>query len=574
MNKITFCPQCIIPYLKKDTSCSNCGAKTIEVIDEIRPVFEPEIVLVSKIDDNFALKVGKNIKFGWKINVYYYFEGGIKLKGPTEKHIVSFKEDAIQKFVQSIKKFSDFEPDLLAIPAIKRTIELNEEYIDTKSNKSKEYSKSVMKLHRGRLPVVSFSGGKDSTVVSDLVIKALKNSTDENGLKYNLMHIFGNTTLEFPYTYSYINEYKKTIPDLPMRKTLVNKEFFDMCTQLGPPSRVMRWCCTVFKTSPINSLINQFLKDNKQYPNGIVTFYGIRKSESARRAKYNVDKDMAKTDDETIPFFRDNDVYSKDKSPKIAQQLVVSPIFDWSNIDIWLYIFRNNLIFNKAYYFGFNRVGCWCCPSNSNWSFFLNRIVNHELGEKWRKFLYKFAENMNKSDLDDYVDSGKWKSRSGGIGVSNKQIFISDHICGDDKYSKTYKLTKPACLNIFEFFKPFGKIKVIQNNKKTEGVIYDKKDTALMMIEFELGSDSVKITCITPSNYKLQVQRNEAQLRKYQACVDCGACPSICPFNAISVVGGIYKIDENKCVCCQQCVHHFDKGCLVSKVLSTKEVNE
>jgi hypothetical protein len=43
--------------------------------------------------------------------------------------------------------------------------------------------------------VLSFSGGKDSTATADVVIKALGNTS--------LVHIFGNTTLEFPLTYEY-----------------------------------------------------------------------------------------------------------------------------------------------------------------------------------------------------------------------------------------------------------------------------------------------------------------------------------------------------------------------------------
>ena len=43
--------------------------------------------------------------------------------------------------------------------------------------------------------VLSFSGGKDSTVTADIVIKALSNPS--------LVHIFGDTTLEFPLTIEY-----------------------------------------------------------------------------------------------------------------------------------------------------------------------------------------------------------------------------------------------------------------------------------------------------------------------------------------------------------------------------------
>ena len=52
--------------------------------------------------------------------------------------------------------------------------------------------------------VISFSGGKDSTATADVVIKALSNPS--------LVHIFGNTTLEFPSTTEYANRYRETHP--------------------------------------------------------------------------------------------------------------------------------------------------------------------------------------------------------------------------------------------------------------------------------------------------------------------------------------------------------------------------
>jgi phosphoadenosine phosphosulfate reductase len=47
---------------------------------------------------------------------------------------------------------------------------------------------------------VSFSGGKDSSVVSDLVMRALGRA--------DILHIFGDTTLEFPETFQYMDQYK------------------------------------------------------------------------------------------------------------------------------------------------------------------------------------------------------------------------------------------------------------------------------------------------------------------------------------------------------------------------------
>ena len=36
-------------------------------------------------------------------------------------------------------------------------------------------------------------------------------------------------------------------------------------------------------------------------------------------------------------------------------------------------------------------------------------------------------------------------------------------------------------------------------------------------------------------------------------CITCGACASICPVNAISIVKGKAKIDEKKCIKCGSC---------------------
>ena len=116
--------------------------------------------------------------------------------------------------------------------------------------------------------VASFSGGKDSTVTADLAVRALSNPY--------LVHIFGDTTLEFPSTLEYVKRFRKSHP-LAIFKTARNNEqvFYEVAEEIGPPARSMRWCCSMFKTGPISRAFKSLFGNQP-----ILTFYGIRKGES------------------------------------------------------------------------------------------------------------------------------------------------------------------------------------------------------------------------------------------------------------------------------------------------------
>ena len=66
--------------------------------------------------------------------------------------------------------------------------------------------------------------------------------------------------------------------------------FYDVCEDIGPPARMMRWCCSMFKTGPITRVINSLYRSQQ-----ILTFYGIRKNESVSRSKYNRIEDDAES---------------------------------------------------------------------------------------------------------------------------------------------------------------------------------------------------------------------------------------------------------------------------------------
>lgn len=260
----------------------------------------------------------------------------------------------------------------------------NKERYNRIVEEAKGYIRSVTENFNITDMFVSFSGGKDSTVTADLVTRALSNP--------QIMHIFGDTTLEFPYTYEYVQRFRKDHPKTPLISARnKEKDFEELCKLVGPPSRVMRWCCTIFKTGTIQKRIKSLYRDKNQ----ILTFYGIRRSESLSRSKYERESD----------------------SPKITKQRIVSPIIDWMDFDIWLYILTSGIDFNDAYRLGYARVGCWCCPNNSGWSEFLSKIHMHEQSERFRTLLIDFARSIGKEDAEVYVDDGFWKARQGGNGV-------------------------------------------------------------------------------------------------------------------------------------------------------------
>lgn len=396
--------------------------------------------------------------------------------------------------------------------------------------------------------MVSFSGGKDSTVVSDLVRKSLSAP--------DVLHVFGDTTLEIPDTYSYVESMHKEIPCLITVRN--NKQqFLDMCEEIGPPSRVMRWCCTMFKTGPITTQIQKWFSNQR-----ILTFYGVRHSESVSRSKYRR-------------------VESTNSSIKIAAQTVASPIIEWNDIDIWNYLLGEEVHFNPAYKKGFDRVGCWCCPNNTGRSAVLASIYLHEAYVRWRNFLVNFSKNvLKKPDAEVYVDTGKWKARQGGNNIAlakDVNVIAQDCTLEDDAY--LFKLTKPMDESFYELFIPLGEQSLDLGNRLLKEIVFidhRSKQRIFSIAPFTVPNQeySVKVKIYQPERKAELRMKISYQIRKYNICRRCLKCESVCMFGAISLQDG-YHIDANKCTRCQRCI--MDKfitgGCLISKFLKTKGNN-
>lgn len=542
---IYWCDECNVPVY--DSVCPVCGNRGEYIATDIRPVFPEENILISLIlsDDGFKYQ-GNSVWYG--SNSYIVDGKKIKLsvstinKWPIEK-IKEIKDRYDECAKQIDYSFFNRIKERFVAANTDRFNFITEEAVHFVQQYKDKFSIDDM--------MVSFSGGKDSTVTSHIVNTALGTN--------KVLHIFGDTTLEFPYTLEYKKRFNRNSESQGVRiLTAKNREknFEDLCDIIGPPSRVMRWCCTVFKTGAIQKTISSAFKDKTR----ILSFQGIRHSESASRSKYDRESD----------------------SPKITKQKVVSPIIDWLDYDVWLYLLSTGIDFNDAYRLGWTRVGCWCCPNNGGWSEFLAKVHMYDQYIHWHGLLVDFAKKIGKPDPEEYVCEGGWKARQGGNGLEAAQTsVVSFEPCATDENAFNYELQRPISDELYELFKPFGYINRELGNKRLgEVYVMNKAGKIVLILQGRVGTTKLKVTIkdihiAGAKTLSVAEGKVQCQLTKYQMCLGCKACESVCKHDAISVkddVTGktVYLIDDEKCKRCTECVGHFNAGCYMRKVLTIK----
>lgn len=543
--EIYWCRDCNIPIIQSNNqadkgTCPVCGKKTKYLTTDLRPVFPEERLLLEILLDKESNDLAE--KSVWCINSRYYIDGK-SISIPSSVFQTADTDAISEKIKEYTGKISYEYFDKYTERFIRanrdRLNELKEEAFEFVRNTASEFDEEKI--------VISFSGGKDSTVTADVVVKALSNPS--------LVHIFGNTTLEFPSTVEYAERFRKNHPQsIFLFAKNDDQNFLDVCEDIGPPARMMRWCCSMFKTGPITRVINSLYRNQQ-----ILTFYGIRKSESVSRSKYNRVEDDA-------------------ESVKIQQQTVASPIFFWRDIDIWLYLLSEKVDFNEAYRLGYDRVGCWCCPNNNQRAQFLSRIYMPERSKQWRDFLVNFAKKIGKEDAEVYVDTGKWKARQGGNGLAAAgDVKIKFTNCTSEDHAKIYSLVRPYSDELIGMFVPFGRIAPELGNKLLKEVIVLDVRTNVPILSIQPFSQdgyehAVKVRTMNVKDHDEMQRMVGYQVRKYNACRKCLKCESICRAGAINITGDEYQIDPDKCVHCKMCMtaKYLDGGCMMDKYLRTK----
>ena len=183
----------------------------------------------------------------------------------------------------------------------------------------------------------TFSGGKDSQCLYHLVKMA--------GVRHRThMNL---TSVDPPEVIRFV---KAQYPDVELIKPRMS--IYDMAKKKHMlPTRKFRWCCAEYK---------------EMSGAGKVTLVGVRKQESARRAKRGEISTSIKGRRNEQTF----DQWSEHEEKMVAcvggkDKILVSPILYWTEREVWEFLNMNGIPHCELYDQGHTRIGCICCPMSN-----------------------------------------------------------------------------------------------------------------------------------------------------------------------------------------------------------------
>ncbi len=408
-------------------------------------------------------------------------------------------------------------------------------------SEAERLGKQIMLNTKIEMFIASFSGGKDSQVVLDLVSRVIPSS--------DFSVIYSDTGYEIPPSLEIYkqteNFYHKQYPDLKFYLSKNHQDILYYWDKMGSPSRMHRWCCGVMKTAPLYRLLKEIHGTGKQ-PN-VLVFEGVRSEESNRRALYD----------------------RIGKGVKHNNVINARPIFDWNATEIYLYLFTRNLPINQGYRNGLWRVGCSICPYSSDWS---EHIVAKKYPDSINPFISNIIEKTsllgitNEDIKKEYVKLGNWKMRSGGK-TSNTENSRLDIISTTPDFKAVLIAPKE---NLLTWMNVLGKIKINQDNELINGELKYKNKIYHFSIQTNEYRQIIEFKGI--GDEILLQGHIKRVLYKATYCIHCETCEVECPTGALSVVP-LVSIYSKKCIHFHKCLDFKERGCIMANSVNISEGN-
>ena len=488
---------------------------------EPRPVYAPELDLLG-FNQYWSYDSHSKLPYMWAESVQYWYRGKpvAKLKGgdlfsPPE---IVLTLDEAGRVVEPEPEGSPLKPI-----DIEGMIKANEEFLSLLEASTVKKILNVFEKRNASLDIfhVAFSGGKDSAVLLDLVKKALP--------KKSFVVVFGDTGMEFPDTYKVIEETKQLCEQDGVSFYTAKSHFTPKESWLifGPPARVIRWCCSVHKSTPQTLLLRE-VTGKDDYVG--LDFVGVRKHESLARSKYSYES------------------YGEKQKGQYSH----NPILDWTSAEVWLYIYANHLPINEAYKKGNPRAGCLCCPMGGGASDYVRHRSYQDEVDKYIELIKdSYAEHGSKT-AESYVANGGWNARRNGRELVDNEFRCVERVIDG---VQRIEVTSPTS-DWREWIKTLG---TLRDNDSSLSIELDDETIGFELIENDSGYTVMlpeSVIKAKPSFGKLFKQ----VFRKASYCVGCRVCETNCRRGCISFSHG--KVAIENCIQCHQC-HEVDSGCLL-----------
>lgn len=197
ISDIYYCAKCNVPLYEQ--ACPVCHTEGRRIASDLRPVFPKERLLYEILEGEPLKYINSSV---WNASGNYYLIDGV-LKRFNVAQLVRLSDEDIVRIRESLNEYEEQNKNNRFEEYVSRFIECNNSRYDEITQEALNYIREVSAEYDVKDMFVSFSGGKDSTVTSDLVMRALSNP--------KILHIFGDTTLEFPKTEEYVGCFKNHI---------------------------------------------------------------------------------------------------------------------------------------------------------------------------------------------------------------------------------------------------------------------------------------------------------------------------------------------------------------------------
>jgi len=489
------------------------------VASEIRPVFAPELsltglgryfeydrhetrpllwgmkntYLIADVDEKgepCGRKVAQlnNTQYGKPLNIQTFFDGKVKLEPVDVEGMVAANAPIM---------------DIVIADAKRRTKELYDESIK-----------------RCDIAYIAFSGGKDSVALLDICHRALPLSVPV---------VFSDTDMELPDTYKVLDEIEARYPEREFITAKAEMSALESWRIFAPPSRAIRWCCSVHKSTPALMYLKKKLRKSEIKA---LAFVGVRGDESYSRSFYEDASDGAKN----------------------ASQLNRMPILDWGAHELWLYIFVNDLIINCAYKKGLNRVGCLMCPESSEkYEWFVNKVYPRELKPYGDIIIGTSAKHFGSTtEKSEYIGKRHWQARRSGIVLRETLTPPLEENAGLTVTFQSPHFTKEL---FYEWIKTLG---TVVKEKETERQLLKLPNSLDDGIPFVYrapytGGGLVSFEFHSQAEQAAMMPLIRSLLKKVSGCVGCQSCEAECNFGAITVEDGKLRVNGDKCIKCHGC---------------------